>query len=106
MRDVFNTSSVTPYIPADKVFEIDKGTRVLTHSPDAIHKRHTEKSMTRNTSDTLPFVRERLGTGQRLTAPEKLGWNNLGSDECGPKTREYVGRGIRSMIPETGNDSR
>ena len=34
------------------------------------------KSMTRNTSDALPFVRERLGAGQRLTAPDKLGWNN------------------------------
>ena len=31
--------------------------------------------MTRNTSDALPFVRERLGAGQRLTAPDKLGWN-------------------------------
>ena len=28
-----------PYILADIVFEIDKGTRVLTHSPNAIHKR-------------------------------------------------------------------
>ena len=46
------------------------------------------KSMTRNTSDALPFVRERLGTGQRLTAPDKLGWNNLESDECGLKTHE------------------
>ena len=34
------------------------------------------KSMTRNTSDALAFVRERLGVGQRLTAPDKLGWNN------------------------------
>ena len=31
--------------------------------------------MTRNTSDALPFVRERLGAGQRLTAPDKLGWD-------------------------------
>ena len=46
------------------------------------------KSMTRGTSDALPFVRERLGAGQRLTAPDKLGWNNLESDECGPKTHE------------------
>ena len=29
----------TPYILAGIVFEIDKGTRVLTHSPNAIHKR-------------------------------------------------------------------
>ena len=36
---------------------------------------YTEESMTRNTSDALPFVRERLGAGQRLTAPDKLGWN-------------------------------
>ena len=28
-----------PYILAVIVFEIDKGTRVLTHSPGAIHKR-------------------------------------------------------------------
>jgi len=34
------------------------------------------KSMTRNISDALAFVRERLGVGQRLTAPDKLGWNN------------------------------
>ena len=46
------------------------------------------KSMTRNTSDALPFVRERLGAGQILTAPDELGWNNAGSDECGPKTHE------------------
>ena len=44
--------------------------------------------MTRNTSDALPFVRERLGAGQILTAPDELGWNNAGSDECGPKTDE------------------
>ena len=31
--------------------------------------------MTWNISDALPFVRERLGAGQRLTAPDKLGWN-------------------------------
>ena len=49
---------------------------------------YTEKSMTRNISDALPFVRERLGAGQRLTAPDKLGWNNLESDECGLKTHE------------------
>ena len=29
----------TPYILAGIVFEIDKGTRVLTHSPNATHKR-------------------------------------------------------------------
>lgn len=40
--------------------------------------------MTRNTSDALPFVRERLGAGQRLTAPDKLGWNRKNKDK--PKT--------------------
>ena len=58
--------------------------------------------MTRNTSDALPFVRERLGAGQRLTAPDKLGWNrktrtNRKPEEnpnCTPEIlyrREFVG---------------
>ncbi len=34
-----NVPLCTPYILAGIVFEIDKGTRVLTHSPSAIHKR-------------------------------------------------------------------
>ena len=34
-----NVPLCTPYILAGIVFEIDKGTRVLTHSPNAIHKR-------------------------------------------------------------------
>ncbi len=43
VRHVFNTSSVTPFILAATVFEIDKGTRVLTHSPNAIHKRRQSR---------------------------------------------------------------
>ena len=51
------------------------------------------KSMTRNTSDALPFVRERLGAGQRLTAPDKLGWNrktrtNRKPTELQPEVKE------------------
>ena len=54
---------------------------------------YTEKSMTRNTSDALPFVRERLGAGQRLTAPDKLGWNrktrtNRKPTELQPEVKE------------------
>ena len=65
---------------------------------------HILKVNDQNTSDALPFVRERLGAGQILTAPDKLGWNNLGGDECGPKTHEWR-QGLRSMIPipETGS---
>ena len=49
--------------------------------------------MTRNTSDALPFVRERLGAGQRLTAPDKLGWNrktrtNRKPTELQPEVKE------------------
>ena len=50
--------------------------------------------MTRNTSDALPFVRERLGAGQRLTAPDKLGWNRKKIQNCTPEIlyrREFVG---------------
>ena len=45
--------------------------------------------MTRNTSDALPFVRERLGAGQRLTAPDKLGWNRKPT-ELQPEVKENL----------------
>ena len=83
------------YILAGIVFEIDKGTRVLTHSPNAIHKRRQYRRYQPNISGLLSIFSfsnsKNAGTQQQLFVPYYY-WSRLWKVEgtASPRPRGVV----------------
>ena len=92
---VYHVALCAPYILAGIVFEIDKGTRVLTHSPNAIHKRRQYRRYQPNISGLLSIFSfsnsKNAGTQQQLFVPYYY-WSRLWKVEgtASPRPRGVV----------------